>query len=81
MEHWVELVKVNKSGVMIMLFRKRQITPIRKIGPYSFFNASYPYDLLHPFHATDLFLYPRNQRFSDVFRGYRNYQWYEIGCK
>ena len=34
-----------------------------------------PGNLLNPFHATDLFLYPRktseNLRFSDVFRGYR----------
>ena len=40
-------------------------------------------DMNKPFHTTSLFLYPlktsENQRFSNVFRGYRKRRWYGMG--
>ena len=42
-----------------------------------------PRDVLNPFHATDLFLYPlktlENLWFSDAFRGHRKRQWHKMG--
>ena len=44
------------------------------------------YDLfsfVNPFQANGLFLYTmktsKTQRFSDVFRGYKKYQWHKMG--